>query len=309
MKILTDIQSIGSLQGPLHLAIGVFDGVHKGHQTVIRRALDCQKTSGGEVVVVTFDPHPVTVLAPESAPRLLTSTHHKAILIAELLDVRHLLVVRFDRKFAAQTGDVFIRQLCEAAEIGSISVGSDFQFGKGRSGNVALLDSLSSELNFQLNATEIVEIDGVVASSTEIREAIEKGDFASARKLLGREYTVLGTVIEGRQLGRTIGFPTANLTVHSEQLPPVGVYAVRASLNGVIHAGVANLGYRPTVEGADARLLLEVHLFDWEKDIYGEDLEIEFVRFIRGEQKFDGVEALKVQIQADAEEARTFLGV
>lgn len=304
MNILTEIQSLGSLTGPLHLAIGVFDGVHLGHQAVIKKSIQRQGEVGGKVVVVTFDPHPVTVLAPDNAPRLLTSTHHKARLLEDILQVENLLTVAFDKEFAAQSGEEFIRSLTGSAETGSISVGTDFQFGKNRSGNIELLKSLSRELNFQLNATDILEVNGIVASSTKIRESIERGDFDMARSLLGRNYTVLGTVIEGRQMGRTIGFPTANLTVHSEQLPPTGVYAVRAKGSDQTRDGVANLGFRPTVEGGDVKRLLEVHLFGLEHEIYGEDLEVDFVQFIRGEQKFDGLDALKAQIAADAAEAR-----
>lgn len=308
MNILTEIQSLGSIQGPLHLAIGVFDGVHLGHQAVIKAAVEQQQDVGGEVVVVTFDPHPITVLAPGKAPRLLTSTHHKALLLRDILEVANLLEVRFDLEFASQPGDMFIRKLCSAAEIGSIAVGRDFQFGKNRSGNVDLLEQLSVELNYRLHATEIVEIDNIVVSSTEIRKAIKHGDFQEARKLLGREYTVLGTVIKGRQLGRTIGFPTANLTVHSEQLPPTGVYAVRAVAADCTRGGVANLGFRPTVEGADPKRLLEVHLFGLDHDIYGEDLEIEFVQFLRGEQKFGNFDDLKAQIEKDSARARMIAG-
>jgi riboflavin kinase / FMN adenylyltransferase len=307
MKTFAETRQLSTLRGPLNLAIGVFDGVHLGHQAVICAALASGKENGGEVVVVTFDPHPVTVLAPQLAPRLLTSTEHKARLLAELLQVKNLLVVTFDRSFSEQSGATFIRQLWETAPFASISVGKDFQFGKGRSGNVALLESLSRELSFALNATEIVTVNGVIVSSTKIREAVALGDFVMARALLGRNYTVLGTVIPGRQLGRTLAFPTANLTVHSEQLPPNGVYAVRASLMGQIHRGVANLGCRPSIENGDQKQLLEVHLFDFDQDIYGQDLEVDFIQFLRAERKFDGLEALKAQIADDAQKARQLL--
>ncbi len=307
MKTLTETHLLSTLRGPLNLAIGVFDGVHLGHQAVIHSALARGVKNGGEVVVVTFDPHPITVLAPQNAPRLLTSTRHKAKLLADLLQIQNLLVVNFDRSFSEQSGETFIRQLWDTAKFASISVGKDFQFGKNRSGNISLLKTLSRDYPFTLNATDIVAVDGVVASSTKIREAIAAGDFPVAKALLGRNYTVLGTVIPGRQIGRTIAFPTANLTVHSEQLPPTGVYAVRASLLSQTYGGVANLGYRPTLTGDEQKKLLEVHLFDFDQDIYGQDIEIDFIKFLRTEQKFEGLEALKAQIAADAKEARLLL--
>jgi len=305
MNLFSDVQKLGSLQGPIHLAIGVFDGVHLGHQAVIRQSLEQQQKDGGTVVVVTCDPHPATVLSTRKAPRVLTSSHHKARLLSKLLQVENLLAVRFDLEFSQKSGESFLRELTDHASIKSISVGVDFQFGKNRSGNVALLETLGEELGFVVNATPIVSIDGTVVSSTQIRESIEAGDFSAAKNLLGRCYTVLGTVVEGRKLGRTLGFPTANLTVHSEILPPTGVYAVRVTAPDGSRDGVANLGYRPTVEGGDVKRLLEVHLLEFDKEIYGEELEVEFVEQLRGEQKFDGIDSLKKQIAMDIEKAKS----
>ncbi len=307
MDVLRDIASLERFDVPVHLAIGVFDGVHLGHQAVIRRALESRQERGGAVVVVTFDPHPVTVLCPQHAPRLLTATPHKAAILSRLLRIPCLLAVPFDREISEWTGEEFIRELARHAEIGSISVGEDFRFGRGRSGTVEMLRSLAQEFGFALNATGIVEVDGIVVSSTRIREAVAAGDFGVARSLLGRNYTVLGTVIEGRQIGRTIGFPTANLTVHSEQLPPTGVYAVKVWGLGDSWNGVGNLGYRPTIAGGDVKRILEVHLLGLDEEIYGQDLEVEFVRFLRGEIRFDSVEALKERIAADVAEAREIL--
>ena len=308
MNLFSEIEDLGKLTKPLHLAIGVFDGVHLGHQKVIQDSISESEAVGGDVVVVTFDPHPVSILSPQNAPRLLTSIQHKARVLNQELGVQHLLAIRFDREFSELTGDAFIRQLHASAAIGSISVGEDFHFGKDRSGNVALLRHLATELEFKVFASELVKVNELVASSTQVREAIASGDLKIANALLGRNYTVLGPVIKGRQMGRTLGFPTANLTVHSEQLPPTGVYAVRAfCCEGKSWNGVANLGYRPTVENGDVKRLLEVHLFDFSGDIYGEELTVEFVSFIRPEKKFDGLEALKEQIQKDSTQARQIL--
>ncbi len=307
MDLLHDISQLRQVRGPLHLAIGVFDGVHFGHQAVIAAAKLSAEEKGGTVVVVTFDPHPVEVLAPGNAPRMLTAATHKILLLERILKVDKVLVVKFDRDFADQTGEEFVRSLIEAAPeegISQICVGQSWQFGKGRSGDIDLLTKLGADLGFGVSGVETVAVNGMRVSSTRVREAVAAGDFEVAAALLGRPYTVYGTVIRGRQLGRTIGFPTANLTVHSEQLPPTGVYAVRAVGTGDSWEGVANLGYRPTVEGGEVRRLLEVHLFGLQSDIYGEELEVEFVRYIRPERKFEGLEALRDQISQDVAQSR-----
>lgn len=310
MDLLRHIKEVNRLKGPLHLAIGVFDGLHLGHQAVIREAQQSATRSGGTAVVVTFDPHPIEVLSPGNAPRMLTASVHQLILLERQLGVGVVLVVPFDREFAEQSGEEFIESLIEAAPSGGIAricVGQAWQFGQGRSGDVELLKSLGGKYGFEVSGIETVEVRGMRVSSTRIREAIAAGDFEVAAALLGRVYTVYGTVIKGRQLGRTIGFPTANLTVHSEQLPPTGVYAVRVTGAGDSWNGVANLGYRPTVEGGEVKRLLEINLFGLESDIYGEDLEVEFVGFIRPEQKFDGLEPLRGQITRDVVAAKELL--
>lgn len=310
MDILVEIADLKRLKGPLHLAIGVFDGLHLGHQAVIEAAQRSAAESGGTVVVVTFDPHPIEVLSPGNAPRMLTASGHKRLILERQMGVRQVLVVPFTREFAEQTGEQFVESLIDAAPAGGIAricVGRSWQFGRRRSGNVALLESLGERFSFEVTGVDTVEVRGMRVSSTRIREAIGAGDFEVAAALLGRVYTVFGTVIRGRQLGRTIGFPTANLTVHSEQLPPTGVYAVRVTGSGDSWNGVANLGYRPTVEGGEVKRLLEVHLFGLDSDIYGEDLEVEFVEFLRAEQKFDGLELLKRQIVKDVAAAKASL--
>jgi len=310
MKVLTDIAELGDLPGPLHLAIGVFDGVHLGHRAVIEAAKDSAGEKGGTVVVVTFDPHPVEVLAPENAPRLLTDTAHKLRLFAREAGIGHVLLVRFNREFAGLGGEDFVRRLLLAAPeagIARVCVGNEWRFGRGRSGDVALLERLGREHGFAVSGIGLVEIGGQRVSSTRVREAVASGDLETAALLLGRPYSVFGTVVKGRQLGRTLGFPTANLAVWREQLPPAGVYAVRATGTGDGWNGVANLGFRPTVEGGDAELKLEVHLFGLDHEIYGEELEVEFAAWIRAERKFDGLEELRSQIEADAAAARAVL--
>lgn len=307
MQVLADIAELKGLPGPLHLAIGVFDGLHLGHRAVIEEAKASRERSGGTVVVVTFDPHPVEVLAPQHAPRLLTDTPHKVMLLEREFGLRHVLLVKFDAEFATLDGEAFVQRLLGSAPpdgIARICVGNEWRFGRNRSGDVALLERLGREHGFEVSGIGLVEVDGQRVSSTRVREAVAAGDLRTAATLLGRPYRVHGIVAKGRQLGRTIGFPTANLCVRREQLPPTGVYAVRATGAGDSWDGVANLGLRPTVEGEGSELRLEAHLFGLEHEIYGEDLEVEFAAKLREERKFDGLEELRKQIAIDAAEAR-----
>lgn len=308
LEVLTSIPELARLPGPIFLAIGVFDGVHLGHRAVIERTQHDARAAGGTAVVVTFDPHPIRVLRPERAPRLLTCTAHKLRLIREL-GIRHLLIIPFDQTFAATPPEAFIRELAAAASpLREICVGHQWSFGKDRAGNLQMLQALGDEIGFQEVGVPAVEIDGQIVSSTVIRQSVERGDLATAARLLGRDYTVLGTVVKGLQLGRQLGFPTANLSAHNEQFPPNGVYAVTAAAKGTpAHSGVANIGVRPTLEKSEGERLLEVHLFDFAGVLYGQDLEITFRAFLRPEQKFPSLEALRAQIADDVQSARKLL--
>jgi riboflavin kinase/FMN adenylyltransferase len=302
-SVLHSIAGLSAIPGPLYLAIGVFDGLHLGHRAVLRRALDDARASGGTAVAVTFDPHPVRVLRPGNGPRLLTSTPHKLQLI-RALGVTHVLVIAFDRAFAETSPDAFIRALAAAGSLREICVGHEWSFGKGRAGNLALLDRLGEELGFAEVGVAPVTIDGQIVSSTLIRAAVESGDLATAERFLGRPYTILGTVVQGAHIGTQLGFPTANLAAHNEQFPPNGVYAVEVERQQTKLRGVANIGVRPTVANSSGERVLEVHLFDWAGDLYGEDLEVSFAQFLRPEQKFSGLDALRAQIARDATAAR-----
>lgn len=304
MDILRSVPELARLRGPVFAAIGVFDGVHLGHQAVISTSAQHARDAGGTAVVVTFDPHPAKILRPNNAPHLLTATQHKIALIRGL-GVEHLLVIQFDREFAATPPEAFVHQLVTSAKpLREICVGHEWSFGKGRAGNLALLKQLGARDRFNVVGIEPVTVNGEVVSSTAIRRAVEAGDFARAAAMLGREYTILGTVVAGQQLGKKLGFPTANLSAHSEQFPPNGVYAAEAKLDGAVLRGVANLGVRPTVASAEPERLLELHLFDLNREIYGKDLEVRFVRYLRPERKFENLDALKTQIARDVEEAR-----
>lgn len=304
MEILRSIPELTRLRGPLFLAIGVFDGVHRGHQAVISTSASHAQTANGTPVVVTFDPHPAKVLRPNDAPHLLTATQHK-IALTRNLGVRHLLVINFDKEFAATSPEDFVQQLvAHSRPLHEICVGHEWSFGKDRRGNLELLGRLGARFGFNVVGVAPVKVNDAVVSSTAIRQAVENGDLADAAKMLGREYSILGTVTHGDNLGKRIGFPTANLSAHSEQFPPNGVYFAEASLDGKLYNGVVNLGYRPTVSSNQSNRVLEIHLLDFNRDIYGQDLEVRFVRYLRPEKKFENIDALVRQIGSDVEQAR-----
>jgi len=309
MKVLRSINGLSTSSSPIVLAIGVFDGVHIGHRAVIQRALHDAAACGGYAVVVTFDPHPVRILRPELAPRLLTCNEHKQQIIARL-GVETLLVLPFDRDMAATPPETFIRQLQGVAPgLRQICVGAGWAFGKERAGNLELLQKIGVELGFSAVGVTDVSLDGQPVSSTAVRAAVEKGELDSAAKMLGRDFSILGTVKEGRQLGRELGFPTANLQSNNEQLPPNGVYGVSVRLlehgeDGELVAGIANVGIRPTVSDSQERGC-EVHLFDYAGDLYGKDIEVFFESFVREEKKFTSVEELRAQIAQDIETVKS----
>ena len=304
MEILRSIPELERLRGPLFLAIGVFDGVHRGHQAVISTSADHAAASNGTPVVVTFDPHPEKVLRPQAAPHLLSATEHKIALI-RALGVEHLLIITFDKQFAATEPEDFVRKLViHSKPLREICVGHEWSFGKNRRGNLDLLKKLGAKFNFDVVGIPPVKINGAVVSSTAIRQAIEKGDWAKAAEMLGREYTILGTVTRGDNLGKKIGFPTANLSAHSEQFPPNGVYVAEARIDGELYRGVINLGIRPTVSTGKSERVLEIHLFDFNRDIYGHDVEVRFLKFLRSEKKFQDLDTLVQQIRQDVEQAR-----
>ena len=290
----------------LHLALGVFDGVHTGHQAVIARAVEAATRDGGLAGVLTFDPHPIRVIAPGKAPTALLGTLAHKARVMEKLGVRLFIPLHFDLQLAQMEASEFIEKLT-AAPVKTIAVGEDWRFGHHRSGDVNFLQQEAVRRGFKLEAVSPVMHDGERVSSTRIRQAIRDGNLATAEQMLGRPYSVSGKVTEGKKLGRTLGFPTANLATGEAQLPPDGVWVVRVLLpDGRDLAGVANLGLRPTV-GGDRRWL-EVHLLDFSGDLYGQELEIRFQKHLRPEIKFPSIDALRLQIRQDADEARRLLG-
>ena len=305
MQIFRNITELNKVSGSVHLALGVFDGVHVGHQEVILNAVSAAKRVGGKVGVVTFEPHPVRVLAPDRAPRrILASIEHKAELLGSM-GVDFLCVQEFTLDFAAREAKEFIEDLVKYSEdLKTIAVGEDWIFGKARGGNVSKLSEWGTDMGFVVTAATPVMVDGERVSSTRVRQAVRDGNLVAVREMLGRAYDVVGTVIEGRKLARQLGYPTANLVVHNEQLPPDGVWSLKVRVRGKVYRGIGNLGRRPTVELEGARRLLEIHIFDFEGDLYGEVIDAEFVDYLRKEKKFDSVDELKAQIMKDVDECR-----
>lgn len=304
MEILRSIPELERLRRPLFLAIGVFDGIHRGHQAVISTSADHARAANGTPVVVTFDPHPEKVLRPDRAPHLLTATEHKIALTREL-GVGNLLIIHFDKQFAATEPEDFVAALVNHSKpLMEICVGHEWSFGKNRRGNLDLLKKLGAKFDFEVIGIPPVKVENSVVSSTAIRRAIENGDFAKAAVMLGREYTILGIVTHGDSLGKKIGFPTANLSAHSEQFPPNGVYAAEAKIDNELHRGVINLGVRPTISSGKSERVLEIHLFEFNRDIYGRNVEVRFLKFLRPEKKFENLDALVQQIRRDVEQAR-----
>ena len=306
MKVHQTISDLSKIPGPVVLAIGVFDGLHLGHKAVLERALAEATRVGGTAVALSFDPHPGKILRPDQAPLLLTATEHKLRLLASL-GLSNTLLLPFDTTLASTSADDFIASLARHCRpLAAICVGHQWSFGKGRQGNLQRLVELGENLHFEAFGVPEIDMDGEPVSSTRIRNAVAGGLLPLAQRLLGRPYTVLGRVEHGRALGRTIGFPTANLVLFNEQLPPEGVYAVRVmrEYSDQRLPGIANLGTRPTLNQPSTQVTLEVHLFDFCDNLYSEILEVEFVAHLRSEKKFDSLESLRSQIVCDSTQAR-----
>jgi riboflavin kinase/FMN adenylyltransferase len=288
------------------VTLGNFDGVHRGHQAILGRVVGAARTHGDESIAVTFEPHPTAVLRPEAAPAKLMSLSDRLRLIGEAgVDV--VVVQRFTWAFAARTAEDFVRAfLVDRLRVRQVVVGHSVSFGQGRRGDSALLERMGAAHGYGVEVVGPVRIGEHVVSSSGIRAAVATGDVHLAAALLGRPHRVTGRVERGARRGATIGFPTANVRVRTAMLPPDGVYAVRATTGGVTHAGVANVGRKPTF-GAGAPRTLEAHLFDFTGDLYGAQCTVAFIERLRGEITFPSVEALVAQIRSDAEQARALL--
>ncbi|GAB7564612.1 bifunctional riboflavin kinase/FAD synthetase [Methylobacillus methanolivorans] len=290
---------------PLAVAIGNFDGVHLGHQALLQRLNEVAAAQGLKSAVMTFEPHPREFFAPDQAPARLTSLREKLELFAEA-GVEYVYVCHFNRRFAAITVEAFMQDILRnALDARAVLVGEDFRFGAGRQGSMQ--DFVRA--GFNLQSQPQVNLDGKRVSSTAIREALAQGQLVEAARLLGRPYSISGKVVHGDKLARELGYPTANIHMLHDRPPFFGIYAVKleglAEGNGADLPGVASLGVRPTVK-QNGKPTLEVHLFDFNGDIYGKHVRVKFMHKIRDEMKFDSLDTLKYWIAKDAEMARDY---
>jgi riboflavin kinase/FMN adenylyltransferase len=304
MRIIHDPQELKPAGRKVCLAIGFFDGVHLGHQQIIRQTLSDAKQHEAIGLVLTFDRHPNTVVAPSRLPPLVYSLPQKLRAI-ESLGAEQLLLIHFDKAFSEQTGEDFVRGLArDLGHIQSLCVGANFVFGHKRGGNVELLRKLGAELKFTVHGMAAVSLDGRAVSSTRIREAIRAGDLDRVSQMLGRAYSLAGTVVRGDGLGHQLGFPTANLDATGLALPPHGVYAVHAEAGGKTYRAVLNIGLRPTLQNPNPQLRVEAHLIDFTGELYGQELEVAFVDKLRPETRFPSLAELRAQIARDILEAQ-----
>ena len=315
MQVIRSFDELARVAHGVYMAIGVFDGVHVGHQRVIGQAREDARAAGGTSVALTFDPHPMRVLQPEKAPLLLTSTEHKLRLI-EQLGVDTCLLMRFDKPFSETPAGRFIEMVADKRnQLREICVGTRFRFGHNRAGDVRLIEKLAATYGFIVKEIKSVHTSpalsgastGEMISSTAVRQHVLHGQIDRAAVMLGRPFSILGTVEKGDRVGHELGYPTANLNPHNEIMPPDGVYAGRVLIAKEQFGGVANIGVRPTFANRDRKRVLEVHIFDFDRKIYGQDMEVLFLQKLRDERKFDSVDALKAQIAADEQTAREII--
>jgi riboflavin kinase/FMN adenylyltransferase len=305
MRLIRGLHNLHHSQLGSALTIGNFDGLHRGHQAVLRHLQQRAAEQQLATTVMTFEPTAQEYFSPGTAPARLQRLRDKLAMLQEL-DVNQVHCLRFNQELAALSADAFVRQiLVEGLDVRYLVVGDDFRFGKERRGDFAFLQQAGQRYGFEVVSTRTFLEGEDRVSSTRIRQALAEGDLAMAEQLLGRSYRICGRVSPGQQRGRTIGFHTANVRLHRVVSPLKGVFAVRVyGLGSDVLNGVANVGTRPTGDGSYC--VLEIHLFDFDSDIYGRYLDVEFCRKLREEKKFESFEALKQQIEFDAEQARTF---
>ena len=285
------------------LALGNFDGVHRGHRKILERVRRVASERGTAAIVMTFDPHPPRVVRPDKAPPLLMTTAQRLEAIADA-GMQGAAIVRFTPEMSKWEPETFVRTvLVDWLRVGEVWVGANFLFGHDRAGNFSLLRVLGGRYGFKAEKIDPVRYKDFVVSSTRIRRLVSEGRVDEAGALLGHQYYLDGTVAQGDRRGATIGFPTANLCTDNELLPPHGVYATTATVMGVVHPSVTNIGVRPTVDQS-GRVTIETHIFDFNQDLYGSPLRIGFVQRLRDERAFDSLAALREQIAADSDRAR-----
>ena len=302
-KSISDIKE--KLRHPA-ATIGNFDGVHLGHREIFRRVRERAQAQDGVSVVITFVPHPLQVVSPGRRVKLITGYQEKQSLI-EASGIDYLLEIPFDLGFSSISASQFVEQvLVEALGVECLVIGYDYAFGRGREGDVSLLRELGERLCFSVEVLQPISNGATVYSSTAVRNMVIEGDVKGAVLVLGRHYSVTGTVVLGHQRGRGLGFPTANIETDNELLPAAGVYAVKVRIGTALYDGACNIGTNPTFK--NDRLSLEVFLFDFDGDLYGREISVLFIERLRGEMRFANPEALKEAIAADVARCREILG-
>lgn len=283
------------------VTIGTFDGVHLGHQKIIKRLVELKQKQGGEIVLFTFTPHPRKVLFPEQSDlKLITTTEEKCELLKQF-GVDHVLVYPFTKAFSQmQAQDYITDVIAKGLKTKTLVIGYDHRFGSNREGNIDLLKEYADSLQFNVEEIPAQEINQLNISSTRIRKAIDEGDIETANEFLGYSFFIKGTVVKGKQLGRTIGYPTANVHVEDADklVPKIGVYAVKVIVSENTYRGMLSIGTNPTTD-SDNKIKIEVNIFDFDKDIYGESIKLEFVKWIRNEEKFANLDELKQALTND----------
>lgn len=306
MNIVHKMSELRQRKRPICLAVGFFDGVHVGHQNVLRQTIDHARKIGGEAWVMTFDPHPLKILNPDAAPRILTTSPHKLQLLQKV-GVDGCILIPFNRRFAAIEAPAFLKRLeRDIPTLAAIFMGHDWRFGHKGRGDHQMMAQWALPKGISIHHIEAICRQGRPISSTRIRQTVTTGKLAESTALLGRPYSILGTVRHGNHIGRTIGYPTANLDPCNEAHPPTGIYAIQAIFNKKAFPGIVNFGFHPTIAPVKTPLV-EVHLFDTQQSLYGRPLEVFFLRKLRNEKMFPDLASLTRQIRKDIIQARRIL--
>ncbi len=312
MKIIHDLKLIRRMRKPIVAAAGFFDGVHLGHRKVIGKAITEAEKINGQSWVITFQKHPMRILNPEVAPPLLTATEHK-LRILKRLNIDGCLILPFNKKIAQTAPQIFVQQLLDSSPpLSGLVVGQNWHFGHKGTGNPKMISRLIRNKSLDLSVVRPRIWKGETISSTRIRTAVQRGNIEDATAMLGRPFSILGTVQHGSGIGHSLGFPTANLDAHHEVLPPFGVYATRMLIstsknNSKLYDGILNFGTRPTFSDNSPKPIIELHVINFNQNLYDIDIEIFFIEKIRNEKKFHSIETLRKQISKDVKIANTIL--